>query len=187
MLSSRPFIAICISVERMASYQDERIFSRPTRTARRGHRVGHVSDLSSHTRTLPQTPPRNGRSDTTPAYRWATATHHARAARYLTGADCGCSRCDTGRNLSVVAAAHWRAGLAGHHEPRTCQDWLDTQKKTIAASERDEGRRCDFRLQILQHAASRFVIVDENGYNNNTTEIHGTQHHHIELWGFSVH
>ena len=51
--------------------------------------------------------------------------------------------------------------------PRTRYDRLDTQKKTLAASERDEARRCTFRLQILQHAASQFVIVDESGYNLN--------------------
>jgi transposase len=40
------------------------------------------------------------------------------------------------------------------------------------ASERDEGLRCGFRLQILQHAASRFVIVDESGYNLNLTTLY---------------
>lgn len=44
---------------------------------------------------------------------------------------------------------------------------MDAQKKTLAASERDEGRRCGFRLQMLQHPASRFVVVDESGYNLN--------------------
>ena len=43
---------------------------------------------------------------------------------------------------------------------------------SIAASERDEGRRCGFRLQILQHAASQFVIVDESGYNLNLTTLY---------------
>jgi transposase len=42
-------------------------------------------------------------------------------------------------------------------------------KKTIAASERDEARRCTFRLQILQHAAKQFMIVDQSGYNLNLT------------------
>jgi transposase len=49
---------------------------------------------------------------------------------------------------------------------------LDAQKKSIAASERDEGRRCGFRLQMLQHAAARFVIVDESGYNLNLTPLY---------------
>jgi transposase len=66
-----------------------------------------------------------------------------------------------------VAAAHWRTGLASDHEPCTFRDRLDAQKKTIAASERDEARRSTFRLQILQHAAKQFVIVDESGYNLN--------------------
>jgi transposase len=68
-----------------------------------------------------------------------------------------------------MAAADWRAALTSHDEPSACPNRVDAQKKSLAASERDEGRRCGFRLQMLQYAASRFVIVDESGYNLNLT------------------
>jgi transposase len=37
--------------------------------------------------------------------------------------------------------------------------------------------RCGFRLQILQHAASQFVIVDESGYNLNMTSLYARAPH----------
>src|SRR5215207_9366759 len=161
----------------MAYFRYERIFSRLTRADHRGCHFRHVTqgcrahlpDLRSNTRTLSQTAARDRRSDATPPYWWAAETDRVRASRCVAGADCCCARRDVGRNVPAVAATHRRAPVAVHHEPRTCHDWLDTQKKTIAASERDEAQRCTFRLQILQHAAKQFVIVDESGYNLNLT------------------
>ena len=53
--------------------------------------------------------------------------------------------------------------------PRHPSPRLDTQKKTLAASERDASKRADFRARIGERRASDFVIVDEMGSNLNLT------------------
>jgi transposase len=49
---------------------------------------------------------------------------------------------------------------------------LDTQKKTLRASERDEIARAAFRERIAQRSASDFVIFDECGSNLNLTPLY---------------
>jgi transposase len=51
--------------------------------------------------------------------------------------------------------------------PRHPPPRLDTQKKTLAASERAATKREQFRARIAERAASDFVIVDEMGSNLN--------------------
>jgi transposase len=46
---------------------------------------------------------------------------------------------------------------------------LDTQKKSLIASERDEQQRAEFRDRIAQRDHDDFVIVDETGSNLNLT------------------
>ncbi len=46
---------------------------------------------------------------------------------------------------------------------------LDTEKKSLIATERDEAHRAAFRARILQRTAQDFVIVDETGSNLNLT------------------
>jgi len=53
--------------------------------------------------------------------------------------------------------------------PRHPPPRLETQKKTLAASERDATKREQFRARIAERAASDFVIVDEMGSNLNLT------------------
>ncbi len=76
-----------------------------------------------------------------------------------------------------MAGARRHPPQSRHHEPCIGTHRLDTKKKTLTASERDEGLRCGFRLRILQHAASRFVIVDESGYNLNLTPLYARAPH----------
>jgi transposase len=57
--------------------------------------------------------------------------------------------------------------------PHACHDWLAAKKKSLTAVERDEGLRCAYRLQLLQHAAEAFVVVDESGYNLDMTPRYG--------------
>ena len=46
---------------------------------------------------------------------------------------------------------------------------LDTEKKTLGATERNETQRDAFRTQIISRSAADFVIVDETGSNVNLT------------------
>jgi transposase len=55
-----------------------------------------------------------------------------------------------------------------HSPPR-----LDTQKKTLAASERNATKRDEFRARIQHRPAADFVIVDEMGSNLNLTPRYG--------------
>jgi transposase len=59
-----------------------------------------------------------------------------------------------------------------HDRPSDCPPELDAQKKTLAASERDEAARAAFRERIQQRAADDFVIVDECGSNLNLTPLY---------------
>jgi len=64
---------------------------------------------------------------------------------------------------------------AWHHvkpmDRRTCDPALrlDTKKKTLGATERDEQQRSAYRQRIAHRAAADFVIVDECGSNVNLT------------------
>ena len=49
---------------------------------------------------------------------------------------------------------------------------LDPEKKSLAASERDEAQRQAFREQLGTRAAADFVIVDESGTNLNLTPLY---------------
>jgi transposase len=49
---------------------------------------------------------------------------------------------------------------------------LDTKKKSLGASERDEAQRAAYREQISATAAARFVVLDESGSNLNLTRLY---------------
>ncbi len=49
---------------------------------------------------------------------------------------------------------------------------LDTQKKTLAATERNQHARSAYRKQVAQHRADAYIIVDECGTNINFTSIY---------------
>jgi len=49
---------------------------------------------------------------------------------------------------------------------------LDTQKKTVGATERNEHARSSYREQVAQHRADAYVIMDECGTNINLTSIY---------------
>jgi len=67
--------------------------------------------------------------------------------------------------LSVLGAEHRHAGEPVEYEPGHQQTELDTQKKTLGATERDEGARAAYREQIKQVDANQVVVVDECGSN----------------------
>ncbi len=46
---------------------------------------------------------------------------------------------------------------------------LDTEKKTLGATERDEEARAAYRTQVAQYAQDQVVVVDECGSNINLT------------------
>lgn len=51
--------------------------------------------------------------------------------------------------------------------------WLDAEKKTLRAAERDEEQRQAYRERLTNRTAAEFVIVDECGSNLNLTPLYG--------------
>ena len=66
------------------------------------------------------------------------------------------------------AAAERSDDVASHPPPG-----LDTQKKTLAASERDEAARKAWREAAAQLDPQRLVFVDESGTNISLTRLYG--------------
>jgi transposase len=62
--------------------------------------------------------------------------------------------------------------VAGDPPPR-----LDAQKKTLAASERDEAARTAWRAAVAKLDPERFVFVDESGTNIALTRLYGWAPH----------
>ena len=54
---------------------------------------------------------------------------------------------------------------------------LDAQKKTLAASERDEAARTAWRAAVAQLDPEQFVFVDESGTNISLTRLYGWARH----------
>ena len=54
---------------------------------------------------------------------------------------------------------------------------LDTQKKTLAASERDEAARAAWRAAVGPRDAAQFVFVDESGTHTALTRLYGWAPH----------
>lgn len=63
----------------------------------------------------------------------------------------------------------WHHTQCPHSGAGDCTSGLDTQKKTLAATERDEQQRQQWRDRIKQHRADEFVVLDECGSNLNMT------------------
>jgi transposase len=64
-----------------------------------------------------------------------------------------------------VGADAWGAGQHSNDEPSDQARGLDAQKKTLAASERREEERTNWREQVKPLDAKRLVFVDESGSN----------------------
>jgi transposase len=62
-----------------------------------------------------------------------------------------------------------RPGQCRDYESGDPSAWVDAQKKTLGASERDEQQRQHFQQRITQRPADTFVILDESGTNLNLT------------------
>jgi hypothetical protein len=60
---------------------------------------------------------------------------------------------------------------------------LDTQKKTLAASERDEEARAAWRAAAAQLDPEQLVFVDESGTNIALTRLYGWAPHHRRARG----
>ena len=54
---------------------------------------------------------------------------------------------------------------------------LDAQKKTVAASERDEAARSAWRQAVATRDAAQFVFVDESGTHTSLTRLYGWAPH----------
>jgi transposase len=64
-----------------------------------------------------------------------------------------------------VGAGAWTVGQPLDDEPSHQGVGVDAKKKSLAASERNQQQRADWREQIKQRDASQFVFVDECGSN----------------------
>jgi len=62
--------------------------------------------------------------------------------------------------------------VACHPPPR-----LDAQKKTVAASERDEAARIAWRAAVATRDPEQFVFVDESGTHTSLTRLYGWAPH----------
>lgn len=56
--------------------------------------------------------------------------------------------------------------------PRSAEAWLDTKKKTLTASERDEAARDVFRALIATLKSQDLVVVDEMGSSISLTRLY---------------
>lgn len=81
------------------------------------------------------------------------------------GAVRGARRRHVGRALPVLAGVAGDAGQRGDHESGHSSPWLDAKKKTLAASERSESARREWRAALADHDPGRFVFLDESSAN----------------------
>ena len=63
-------------------------------------------------------------------------------------------------------------GFHLHHEPGDTQAWLDAQKKSLGASERNDQERGAWRERVEDIDPARFVFVDECGTNITLTRLY---------------
>ncbi len=78
-------------------------------------------------------------------------------------------RCDAGPAYAALEH-HPRDGAQfPHAQSRDCALRLDTEKKTLGATERDEQARATYRARVAVRTADDFVVVDECGSNINLT------------------
>jgi transposase len=64
-----------------------------------------------------------------------------------------------------VGSRAWGSGEYGQHESGDSTAGLDTQKKSLAARERNQEERAGFREQVKEQEAKALVCVDECGSN----------------------
>ncbi|SRR5579871_921890 len=148
----------------------ESLFSRREATSPLSYRPGRqpgrggrdLCHLRLHDQTLPQSPARD---------RPCAAQSHSRppcgersrlAARFLSPAGKP-SRCHARSPLPNVGRTDGDQGQHGLHQPCPSRAGLDTKKKTLRASERNEGERAAWRKQAATLSSSDLVFVDETG------------------------
>lgn len=69
--------------------------------------------------------------------------------------------CDPSRTLPDLGKDPWATGKSGHDEPGHQRFGLDTKKKTVVASERDEEARAAWRVQAGHEQHDDWTFVDE--------------------------
>jgi len=154
----------------MVNCQHESLFPRFTATSparsrcrtepiRGGRDLRRLAGLDQ---TLSQTPTRNwsrvAKSDPR-----SSCQERGRVAGALESAVRNPSRCDPRRALSLVQSRARDRSEHGQHQSRQSRSGLDTKKKTLRASERNEGARAAWRQQARQWLSQDLVFVDETG------------------------
>lgn len=74
--------------------------------------------------------------------------------------------------MSAVGAEPWRAGEPFDDVSDHPAAGVDTKKKTLGATERDEAARSSWREQMKQVDATKLVVVDESGSNIGLTPLY---------------
>jgi transposase len=78
----------------------------------------------------------------------------------------GKRRCHPQAPLRIVGAKDGSSSVRLGHEPsHTAEAWVELQKKTLGATERDEEARAAFRERLRSVDAKRLVFVDETSTN----------------------
>ncbi len=67
----------------------------------------------------------------------------------------------------------WGEGLYLHDEPGYTQARMELQKKSVAASERDQAARSAWRERVRELDPNKLVFVDECGTNISLTTLYG--------------
>lgn len=118
------------------------------RDAKEGGR-GHLRGLARHPQALAQAPPRGG-GCSAEAFAGTDPAHprHRRAATRPLGATRRERRRPALWPPRALGAKNGRGGLGFDDEPGRAQAGLDLQKKSLAATERDEEARSAFRQRL---------------------------------------
>ncbi len=74
--------------------------------------------------------------------------------------------------MSDVGAEPWGAGEPFDDVSDHPAAGVDTKKKTLGATERDEAARSSWREQMKQVDATKLVVVDESGSNSGLTPLY---------------
>ena len=118
--------------------------------------------------TLARTPPLDRRHGTTLATR-SDRHHSCREVSCAGRPTDGPSRCHAHGPYRPVEGKSRRDGESLDHESRTAHCWLDAQKKTLIAQERDACSRAVFQVEITTVAAEDVIVIDESSTNVHLT------------------
>ena len=120
----------------------------------------HLFGVSRHHQTLRQTTTRNGRSGSKADSR-PSGKQRGRLTRGFMEPVGGQPRGNASPTLPDVGRNPWATRERSDDGPRYQGPGLDTKKKSVVASERDEEKRAAWRVQAGREQHDEWVFVDE--------------------------